>query len=86
MSLEEQISIAEDAASCQLWARLKRSDEKYVTEYAYDHPKFVEDLVRDMAKTLNADDRVDSYLVEAENFESIHNHSAYAYIERNKKA
>lgn len=86
MSLEEQISIAEAAASCQLWARLKRSDEKYVTEYAYDHPKFVEDLVRDMAKTLNADDRVDSYLVEAENFESIHNHSAYAYIERNKKA
>ena len=86
MSLEEQISIAEDAASCQLWARLKRSDEKYVTEYAYDHPKFVEDLVRDMAKTLNADDRVDYYLVEAENFESIHNHSAYAYIERNKKA
>ena len=86
MSLEEQISFAEEAASCQLWARLKRSDEKYVTEYAYDHPKFVEDLVRDMAKTLNADDRVDYYLVEAENFESIHNHSAYAYIERNKKA
>jgi GTP cyclohydrolase I len=86
MSLEEQISIAEEAASCQLWARLKRSDEKFVTEYAYDHPKFVEDLVRDMAKTLNADDRVDYYLVEAENFESIHNHSAYAYIERNKKA
>ena len=57
-----------------------------MTEYAYDHPKFVEDLVRDMAKTLNADDRVDYYLVEAENFESIHNHSAYAYIERNKKA
>ena len=86
MSLEEQVRISEISASCQLWSRLKRSDEKYVTEYAYDHPKFVEDLVRDMAKLLNEDERVVSYRVEAENFESIHNHSAYAYIENDKRA
>ncbi len=85
MSLEEQIGVAESAASCQLWSRLKRADEKFVTEYAYDHPKFVEDIVRDMAKALNADPRVLSYRVEAENFESIHNHSAYAWIERDKR-
>ena len=86
MSLEEQVRISEISASCQLWSRLKRSDEKYVTEYAYDHPKFVEDLVRDMAKLLNEDERVVSYRVEAENFESIHNHSAYAYIDNDKRA
>ena len=86
MSLEEQVRISEISASCQLWSRLKRSDEKYVTEYAYDHPKFVEDLVRDMAKLLNEDERVVSYRVEAENLESIHNHSAYAYIENDKRA
>ena len=86
MSLEEQVRISEISASCQLWSRLKRSDEKYVTEYAYDHPKFVEDLVRDMVKLLNEDERVVSYRVEAENFESIHNHSAYAYIENDKRA
>ncbi len=85
MSLEDQITISENAASCQLWSRLKRSDEKYVTEYAYDHPKFVEDLVRDMAAALNRDERVAAYRVEAENFESIHNHSAYAYITNDKR-
>lgn len=85
MSLEEQISLSEGAASCQLWSRLKRSDEKYVTEYAYDHPKFVEDLVRDMAAALNNEPRVLAYRVEAENFESIHNHSAYAYITHDKR-
>lgn len=85
MSLEEQIAYSEKAASCQLWARLKRSDEKYVTEYAYDHPKFVEDLIRDMAAALNQEERVVAYCVEAENFESIHNHSAYAYITHDKR-
>ncbi|MDO5530502.1 GTP cyclohydrolase FolE2 [Sutterella sp.] len=85
MSFEEQIAVAEASASCQLWSRLKRSDEKFVTEYAYDHPKFVEDIVRDMAKALNADERVLAYRVEAENFESIHNHSAYAYLMRDKR-
>ena len=85
MSLEEQIAYSEEAASCQLWARLKRSDEKYVTEYAYDHPKFVEDIVRDMAAALNKEECVVAYRVEAENFESIHNHSAYAYITHDKR-
>jgi GTP cyclohydrolase I len=85
MSLDEQIRVAETAASCELWALLKRSDEKYVTERAYDNPKFVEDLVRDMAVALNADARVLAYRIEAENFESIHNHSAYALIEHDKR-
>ncbi|MDO4937167.1 MAG: GTP cyclohydrolase FolE2 [Sutterellaceae bacterium] len=85
LSLEEQIRIAETSASCELWSRLKRNDEKYVTEYAYDHPKFVEDIVRDTAKQLNDESRVVAYRVEAENFESIHNHSAYAQIERDKR-
>jgi GTP cyclohydrolase I len=56
-----------------------------VTERAYDNPKFVEDLVRDVATRLNGDGRIDAYAVEAENFESIHNHSAYALVERDKK-
>ena len=65
---------------------LKRPDEKYVTERAYDNPKFVEDLVRDVAVALNRDERVRSYIVESENFESIHNHSAYAMIEHDKES
>lgn len=85
MTLEEQVSVSEACASCQLWSRLKRSDEKFVTEFAYEHPKFVEDLVRDMAKAFNADERVLAYHVEAENFESIHNHSAYAYLSHDKR-
>ena len=68
-------------ASCQLYGLLKRPDEKFVTEYAYDNPKFVEDLVRDVARRLNADPRIEGYSIEAENFESIHNHSAYARID-----
>jgi GTP cyclohydrolase I len=65
---------------------LKRPDEKYVTERAYDNPKFVEDIVRDVAVRLKQEDRVRAYVVEAENFESIHNHSAYALIEKDKDA
>jgi len=84
MELEELIAIAEEEASCQLWGLLKRPDEKYVTERAYDNPKFVEDLVRDIALRLNRDDRVRAYVVESENFESIHNHSAYALVEHDK--
>jgi GTP cyclohydrolase IB len=84
MWLEELIDIAEAEASCEVYGILKRPDEKYVTERAYDNPKFVEDLVRDVAVRLNAEERVRAYVVEAENFESIHNHSAYALIERNK--
>lgn len=64
---------------------LKRPDEKFVTERAYENPKFVEDLVRDVAQRLDADERVVAYVLEAENFESIHNHSAYALIERDKR-
>jgi GTP cyclohydrolase IB len=79
--IEELIDIAEQNASSQLYGVLKRPDEKFVTELAYDNPKFVEDLARDVAVSLNSDPRVISYVVEVENFESIHNHSAYALIE-----
>lgn len=83
--IEEIVRFAEDNASCELYGLLKRPDEKYVTERAYDYPKFVEDMVRDVATALNRDKRIDKYVVESENFESIHNHSAYALIERDKK-
>jgi len=83
--IEELVRIAEQEASCELYGLLKRPDEKYVTERAYDNPKFVEDLVRDVATALNHDKRIDAYVVESENFESIHNHSAYALIEKNEK-
>jgi GTP cyclohydrolase IB len=83
--LEELIDIAEQEASCEVYGILKRPDEKYVTERAYDNPKFVEDIVRDVAVRLNAEERVRAYVVEAENFESIHNHSAYALIEKDKE-
>ena len=80
--IEELIDVVEQEASCQLYGLLKRPDEKFVTEYAYDNPKFVEDLVRDVAGRLDADPRIESFFVEAESFESIHNHSAYARIDR----
>ena len=83
--IEELVELVERQASCELYGLLKRPDEKYVTERAYDNPKFVEDLVRDVAAALNGDARVISYVVEAENFESIHNHSAYALIEHDKR-
>jgi GTP cyclohydrolase I len=82
--IEDLIRIAEEQASCEVYGLLKRTDEKYVTERAYDNPKFVEDMVRDVAAALNRDERIDAYIVESENFESIHNHSAYALIERDK--
>ncbi len=83
--IEELIELVESEASCELYGLLKRPDEKLVTERAYDNPKFVEDLVRDIAARLNKDERVSAYTVEAENFESIHNHSAYALIECDKE-
>ena len=86
MWLEELIELAERQASCEVYGILKRPDEKFVTERAYDNPKFVEDTVRDVAVALNKDKRVRAYVVEAENFESIHNHSAYAMIEHDKEA
>lgn len=79
------IAAIEAQASCELYGMLKRPDEKYVTERAYDNPKFVEDLVRDVAVMLNDDPRILAYTLEAENFESIHNHSAYAFIENDKR-
>ena len=83
--IEDIINLVEKQASCELYGLLKRPDEKFVTERAYDNPKFVEDMVRDVAEQLNAETRIDSYIVESENFESIHNHSAYALIERDKR-
>ena len=82
--IEDIVRMVEDQASCELYGLLKRPDEKYVTERAYDNPKFVEDMVRDIAAVLNKEPRIDAYVVESENFESIHNHSAYALIERDK--
>lgn len=82
LPLEEQVRYAEKNASCELWSGLKRIDEKYVTEHAYENPKFVEDLVRDVAHDVAQDSRIDAFIVEAENFESIHNHSAFGRITR----
>ena len=86
IAIEDLIRVAEDNASAELYGLLKRPDEKFVTERAYDNPKFVEDMVRDVAAILNLDERITAYVVESENFESIHNHSAYALIERDKRA
>jgi GTP cyclohydrolase I len=80
--IEDVVAMIEASASSELYALLKRQDEKAVTERAYENPVFVEDLVRNVALKLNADARVSWYKVEAENFESIHNHNAYACIEK----
>ena len=84
--IEEIVDLVEKQASSELYGLLKRPDEKFVTERAYDNPKFVEDMVRDVAAILDLDERITAFTVESENFESIHNHSAYAMIERNKRA
>jgi GTP cyclohydrolase I len=80
--IEDLIQVVEESASCDVYAILKRPDEKFVTEKAYDNPAFVEDVVRNVATRLDADPDFEGYSIEAENFESIHNHSAYAYVER----
>jgi GTP cyclohydrolase IB len=80
--IEDLIAVIERSASCELYALLKREDEKAVTERAYDNPVFVEDLVRNVALELNAHPDVTKFKVEAENHESIHNHNAYACIEK----
>jgi GTP cyclohydrolase I len=80
--IEDLIALVESSASSELYSLLKRQDEKAVTERAYENPVFVEDLVRNVAVKLNAQPEVTWYKVEAENFESIHNHNAYACIER----
>lgn len=80
--IEDLIDLVEGCASCQLYSLLKRPDEKFVTDYAYEHPVFVEDLVRNIAVATERYQAFSWYRAEAENFESIHNHSAYAMVER----
>jgi len=82
--IEDIIEIAEQNASSEVFGLVKREDEKYLTEFAYDNPKFVEDIVRDVALNLQKDERISGFIVETENFESIHNHSAYAMIDQMK--
>lgn len=78
--IEDMIELVEECASCEVYSVLKRVDEKHVTEKAFSNPKFVEDIVRDIAKKLKKDKNITWFSVSAENFESIHNHSAYASI------
>lgn len=82
--IEDLIRLVEESASSDVYSVLKREDEKYVTERAYERPMFVEDIVRDIAQKLNDDPNITWFAVESENFESIHNHNAYAYIEKHK--
>jgi len=84
--LEDLIRMVEESASSDVYSVLKREDEKYVTEKAYQNPMFVEDIVREIAMKLNSDSNITWFSVEAENFESIHNHSAYAYVEKHKSS
>ena len=83
--IEDLVSIMEQSASAPVYAVLKRPDEKFVTEQAFDNPKFVEDIIRDLATGMESDGRITWYHIESENFESIHNHNAYAQIERAKE-
>ena len=83
--IEDIIRLIEESASNELFTLLKREDEKHITEHAFDHPRFVEDLVREVTRKLEQDGRFSWFSVEAENFESIHNHNAYAYVERGEK-
>ncbi len=85
MWIEELVRLLEGAASSEVYAVLKRPDEKFVTEEAYENPKFVEDIVRDLAVVLDDENRITWYSIESENFESIHNHSAYAQITKDKR-
>ncbi len=84
--LEELIRAIEEEGSCEVFSLLKREDEKYVTETAYENPVFVEDIVRGITEKLTRDFRIDWFTIESENLESIHNHNAYAFIERDLKA
>ena len=83
--IEDMIELVEKSASCEVYSILKRADEKHVTEKGYENPKFVEDIVRDIARKLNKDSNITWFSVSAENFESIHNHSAYASITNGKR-
>ncbi len=83
--IEDLINLVESSASSDVYSVLKREDEKYVTERAFNKPMFVEDIVRDIAQELNKDSNITWFAVESENFESIHNHNAYAYVEKHKR-
>jgi GTP cyclohydrolase I len=83
--IEDLIKLVEDSASSDVYSLLKREDEKFVTERAYQNPMFVEDVVREVSRKLENDRNILWFLVDSENFESIHNHSAYALIERDKR-
>jgi len=83
--IEDMIELVEKSASCEVYSILKRADEKYVTEKGYENPKFVEDIVRDIADKMKKDSNITWFSVSAENFESIHNHSAYASITNGKR-
>jgi GTP cyclohydrolase I len=82
--IEDIIRLVEESSSTEVFSVLKREDEKYITEKSYENPMFVEDVVREIARKLEADSNITWFSVDSENFESIHNHSAYAYIERQK--
>ncbi len=84
--IEDLAEILESAASCEVYSVLKRPDEKFVTEEAYKNPKFVEDIIRDLATALERDERITWFRISSENFESIHGHNAYAEITRDKSA
>ena len=84
MGITELGGMIESAASCEVFPVLKRPDEKYVTEAAFDDPKFVEDIIRDLALSMDGDDRIRTYRITSENFESIHAHNAWAEIARTK--
>ena len=84
--IEDLVQLVEECASCELFSLLKRPDEKHVTEKAFDNPVFVEDLVRSVAERANEHPQVTWYRVAAENFESIHNHNAWAMIEKDKRS
>lgn len=85
IDLEELVILIEKTSSSELFSLLKREDEKYITEHSYRNPAFVEDIIRDLTLKLQSDIRIDWFSIEVESFESIHNHNAYAFIERNCK-
>ena len=82
VNINALISQIELQASCDIYTLIKRCDEKYITEKSYENAKFVEDIVRDISKLLKKDNNITKYKILSENIESIHNHTAYAYIER----
>ena len=82
--IEDLVKMVEECASSEIYSLLKRPDEKYVTEHAYENPKFVEDILRDVVLKLREDKRINSFEVECEALESIHNHSAWAYQKEEK--